>query len=247
MESCVWQSSEDPIELQSDEIHVWKIELFGSPKTLASMRLHLSADEKARAERFHFERDRDRFVIGRATLRMLLAGYLRRRPGDLAFVYGARKKPALQRRTDEEELSFNITHSGDLALCGIGWNRNIGIDAEKFRHDFATEDIARRYFSAGEMAELMGLPTALRTEGFFNCWTRKEAYVKARGEGLHIPLDSFQVSLDPGRPERFLKGVESIWHLLAIRPGPDHAAALVYSGDPSITRLFSWHSSTDAV
>src|SRR6185312_3642180 len=133
-----------------------------------------------RAARFRFDRDRDRFITARGTLRMLLARYLRKQPKDLQFLLGREGKPALVPESAGETLSFNLSHSQDVAVFAFGWHRNIGVDVERVRPDVEYEDIARHHFSAGEIQSLASLPRQKRVEGFFLCWTRKEAYIKAR-------------------------------------------------------------------
>jgi 4'-phosphopantetheinyl transferase len=129
-------------------------------------------------------------------------------------------------------------------LYAFACGREVGIDVEAIRPDFAREAIAERFFTAGEVEELRTLPAELQAVGFFNCWTRKEAYVKARGGGLQIPLDSFEVALRPGAPAQFFQGVESRWNLLAFSPEPNYVAALVFDGSPCEVRFFSFGRQT---
>ncbi len=137
-------------------------------------------------------------------------------------------------------MRFNISHSHGLAVLAFARNREIGIDLEPIRPEFAGEEIAERYFSAQELAELRALPAALRPEGFFLCWTRKEAYVKARGLGLQVPLDSFSVSLTPGQPE-ILQSVDSArWSLRSFAPAPNFVAAIVEEGQDWHPRYWNW-------
>jgi 4'-phosphopantetheinyl transferase len=124
-------------------------------------------------------------------------------------------------------------------VYAIARERNLGIDVEHVRPDSAGEDIAKRYFSAGEVNDLRPLPPEARVQGFFHCWTRKEAYLKATGMGLQIPLDSFSVSLLPGQPARFLGGVEPCWKLAAYHPADGYVAAVVYDGAPCSLKYLS--------
>jgi 4'-phosphopantetheinyl transferase len=135
-------------------------------------------------------------------------------------------------------LSFNLSHSEDVAVCAFGWNRNIGVDVEKIRQ-IDHEEIARLYFSASEIHALASLPPEKRPAGFFSCWTRKEAYVKAVGGGLEIALGSFDVSLEPGSPARFLRGVASSWSIIGFMADQQYPAALVYDGSPADIRFFT--------
>ena len=222
-----------------DEIHVWHAALDREEKVLGQLESTLSLEEKARADRFHFVNDRNRFVVARGLLRELLGRYLHEAPAGLEFSYGQHGKPALSGRNASSGISFNLSHSSGLVVYAIARERNLGVDVEHVRPDSAGEDIAKRYFSAREVSDLRTLPPEKRVEGFFHCWTRKEAYLKATGMGLHIPLDSFAVSLLPGLPAQFLGGVEPCWHLTAYHPAEGYAAAMVFDGTPSSIEFFS--------
>jgi 4'-phosphopantetheinyl transferase len=221
------------------EIHVWSAALDHEPDDLQRLEATLSREEKARANRFHFVRDKNRFVVARGRLRELLGGYLHQAPADLEFSYGPHGKPFLSPANSSTGLCFNLSHSAGLAVYAIAPERNLGIDVELVRPDYAEEDVARKYFSAQELGDLRSLPPETRDEGFFHCWTRKEAYLKARGMGLRIPLDSFAVSLLPDRPAQFVSGVEPCWNLVAYRPAEGYVGAVVYDGAPSSIDYFS--------
>jgi 4'-phosphopantetheinyl transferase len=225
--------------LQPNEIHVWRSHLSVGASEQSLLHECLTADEKERAARFHFDRDRNRFVAARGNLRSILAQYLNRRPSDLRILYGEGGKPILAPDSTGSRLGFNLSHSEDLAVLALGWERNIGIDIERIRPDVAYEDIARSHFSTGEVISLMGLAPRDRVEGFFLAWTRKEAYVKACGDGLQVPLDSFDVNLVPGKPASFLRGVDSRWQILDCLVERDYPAALVYDGAPADVRFFT--------
>ena len=164
----------------------------------------LAADEQARAERFHFERDREHFIVARGVLRAILGRYLNRAPERLSFCYGAHGKPALAGEAGADAIRFNVSHSHGVALYAVTRGREVGIDLERIRFDLAVLEIAERFFSRREVATLRTLPTEAQRQAFFRCWTRKEAYIKARGEGLSLPLDQFDVSLAPGEPAALL-------------------------------------------
>jgi len=178
-------------------------------------------------------------VAARGLLRVLLGGYLQQTPEGLEFSYGQHGKPALSGGNASSGLCFNLSHSSGLVVYAIARGRNLGIDVEHVRPDSAGEDIAERYFSAREMRDLRGLPPEARVHGFFRCWTRKEAYLKATGMGLRIPLDSFAVSLAPGQPAEFLSGVDPQWHLAAHNPAEGYAAAVAYDGAACTMKYFS--------
>jgi 4'-phosphopantetheinyl transferase len=222
-----------------DEIHVWQAALDREEKILGRLESTLSPEEKARADRFHFANDMNRFVVARGLLRELLGEYLDQSPLSLEFSYGKHGKPSLSGGNGSSGLCFNLSHSAGMVVYAIARERNLGIDVEHVRPESAGEDIAKRYFSTNEVNDLQTLPPEERVEGFFHCWTRKEAFLKATGMGLQIPLDSFAVSLLPGKPAQFLNGVEPRWHLAAYHPAEGYVAAVVYDGVPSSIKYFS--------
>lgn len=222
-----------------DEIHVWHARLDREAEALKQLESTLSPDEIARASRFHFAKDKNHYVAGRGLLRALLGKYLGQAPASLEFSYGQHGKPAIAGASATSGLSFNLSHSGGLAVYAFAKERNLGIDVERIKPDFVSEDIARRYFSTREVNDLLSLPPETRAGAFFDCWTRKEAYLKARGAGLHIPLDSFSVSLLPGQPVEFLGGVDSCWHLAAFHPTEGYPAAVVFDGAACSVNHFS--------
>jgi 4'-phosphopantetheinyl transferase len=183
----------------------------------------LSTEERARAARFHFDRDRNRFIAARGHLRELLGAMLGVPPAEIKFSYNAYGKP------ETAGLQFNVSHSEWMALMAISRSRVVGVDIERKNRAFVDDRIPERFFSPAEVQALRALPEGQQTEAFFNCWTRKEAYVKARGLGLSLALDSFDVSLAPGEPARFLRGAEG-WEIEAVSAPEGFAAAVVGSG-----------------
>ncbi len=210
--------------LSESEIHLWIESLECSPTDLLGLASILSPDERARADRFHFARHRDRFIAARGRLRQILGAYLSTEPAALAFSYNAYGKPSL-----DDQLRFNLSHSGTKAVYAIANGRELGIDIEQMQPAFANERIPEMFFSPGEVAELRSLPPDTQTLAFFRCWTRKEAYVKARAEGLSIALDSFDVSLRPDEPARFLRNGEG-WSIYSFEVEPDYLGAIVAEG-----------------
>ena len=164
----------------------------------------LAPDEQARAERFIFHKDRTHFVVARGLLRVLLGRYLQRHPQHLHFCYGPHGKPELAPDMGDDTLCFNVSHAHGLALYAVTRQRDLGVDVEHVRPGFAEEHIAERFFSPREVAVLRALPVALQSTAFFACWTRKEAFIKARGDGLSLPLDQFDVAFAPGEPAALL-------------------------------------------
>ncbi|MHB8243493.1 MAG: 4'-phosphopantetheinyl transferase family protein [Solirubrobacteraceae bacterium] len=186
--------------LPAEEVHVWSACLDRRPSTVERMRKSLAEDERARADRFRFERDRSRYIVGRALLRGLLAGYCGTEPHDLVFQYGEFDKPGLF-----DGPWFNLSHSGSTALYAFSSAAEIGVDVELDDPDFANERIAERFFSPAEVSALRALPKEAQARAFLTCWTRKEAFIKARGDGLSLPLDSFDVTLSPDTPAELLR------------------------------------------
>lgn len=174
----------------------------------------LSADERQRAGRFAFARERRRYIVARTRLRQLLGERLGAAPESLQFVYRLRGKPALERRPGQRDLRFNVSHCGEVAAYAFAEGREVGVDIEEVRALPDADDIAMRFFSRRERAAYLRLPASERAQGFFNCWTRKEAFVKALGSGLSHPLDSFDSSLIPG------------WTLRSFVPGPGLVGAV---------------------
>jgi len=194
----------------------------------------LSADERERAGRFAFGRDRRRYIVARARLRQLLGERLGAAPESLRFVYKPHGKPALARCPGQRDLRFNVSHCGEVAAYAFAEGREVGVDIEEVRELSDADDIAMRFFSRRERAAYMRLPVRERPQGFFNCWTRKEAFIKALGSGLSCPLDSFDVSFAPGRPARILRvgrvgrvaASRCGWTLRSFVPGPGLVGAV---------------------
>lgn len=230
-----------PVVLPAHEIHIWQAWLDVEQRERERLSAYLSADERARADRFVFANDREHFVVARGRLRELLGMYLERPPQSLEFRTGPYGKPTL---VDRADLRFNLTHTHGLALYAFAMNRELGIDAEKIRPEFAGEEIAERYFSAAEQSELGKLPPQLRTSAFFLCWTRKEAYVKAHGNGLQIPLSSFDVSLTPGDPARLRSTDSERWIMRSFEPAQKFVASIVGEGAAESVRF--WSADVDA-
>ena len=218
--------------LLANGVEVVATRLVVDDETLGASVPLLSADERERASRFAFERDRRRFIVGRARLRQLLAERLDARPESIALVYGARGKPAIVRSSREPDVRFNMSHCDDVAVYGLSSGREIGVDVEAIRPLREADDIAARFFSPRENVAYRALAPGERSEGFFNCWTRKEAFIKALGEGLSFPLDRFDVSLAPGEPAKILHvagtdGDECGWTMESFSPAPGFVAAVV--------------------
>jgi 4'-phosphopantetheinyl transferase len=237
-----WIAPHQHPALHRGELHIWRASLECAPAVLLDLETTLCATETARAARFHFPRDRNYFVAGRGILRGLLGAYLGKSPEGLRFVYGPQDKPDLETQDPSFPVNFNLSHSHGLAVYAFALDLALGIDVELIRPEFTGDDIAERYFSPRELAELRALPQDQRAEGFFNCWTRKEAYVKARGEGLQIPLRDFDVSLAPGKTPTLESVDSSRWCLRSFEPAPGYVAAVVAEGKDSKLLYWDWKS-----
>jgi 4'-phosphopantetheinyl transferase len=204
-------------------IEVWSLDLESPPAPFAEV---LTEAERAQAARFHFEHLRRHYTVARGALRLLLGRYLSADPALIALRTGPKGKPFV-----DAPLSFNVSHSGDLALLAFTRGPELGIDVEQFRPMPDLLPVARRFFCAEETEELMALPPPARQRAFFACWTRKEAYIKATGNGLHTPLDQFRVTLRPGEAARFVHIANDdagAWTLHDVVVPEGYAAAVAY-------------------
>ncbi len=205
----------------------------------------LAADERVRAERLRLPKDQADFILTRGMLRNILSRYLSTGPKELRFRYTKYGKPYLTGLPGVHPLRFNVSHSKGYALFAIASGRQVGVDLEWIQPDFASGEIAERFFTRGEVAALRSLPRHLHNAAFFDYWTRKEAYIKAVGKGLSIPLDQFEVSLKSedtvvllnanGKPQE-----ATHWILRQLYPLPGFAAALAVEG--TRWKLRCWHS-----
>jgi len=242
--SDLWRSTPARPLLRGDDVHVWRAALEQPSDTVQTLFGLLAPDERRRAERFYFQRDFDRFVIARGLLRTILGLYLRIGPEHLRFRYNDFGKPELMKATGRESLHFNVSHSHNRALFVIAREWEVGVDIEYLRENLASQELAECVFSPYEVGALRSLPDHQQMEGFFNCWTRKEAYIKARGEGFSFPLDCFDVSLAPGEPAALLshrKDAREIrrWSLRALPSEMGYAAAIAVESHN--WQLSCWH------
>jgi 4'-phosphopantetheinyl transferase len=240
-----WRVPPETLVLGCDEVHVWRATLDQTTSQIQNFRHSLAADEQARAERFFFERDRGHFIVARGVLRAILGGYLKRTPECLSFCYSSHGKPALAGESGGDAIRFNVSHSHGIALYAVTRGREVGIDVERIRFNLAVAEIAERFFSRREVAMLRTLPTEEQREAFFRTWTRKEACLKARGEGLSLALDQIDVSLAPGKPDAE-PGAQpdssevSRWSLQELVPAPGYVAALAVEGQGWRLACWQW-------
>ena len=229
---------------RAGELHLWRVPLPEAPEARSVEQTDLSGDERARAAAFQFDRDRNRFVRRRVALRTVLAGYLGAAPLDIEYRPGQQGKPDLAGKLAASGLTFNATSSAELALIACGRGIRIGVDAERTRADRDLPAIAHRFFSAAEYAAYCALDPAVRTEAFYRCWTRKEAVLKGVGGGLSLPLDAFDVTLNPAEPAKILRweipgAPRAAWSLHHLAPGAGYIGALATDGDPGEIRLWT--------
>ena len=185
----------------------------------------LDRDEAERSGRFRSEQLRRRYIARRGQLRELLAQYTRHTPVSIRYICNDFGKPFLE----DSDLEFNISHSANVCIVTIGHGRELGCDVEQRNPTFPSADTARAFFAPGEVRAFEMLERSRQVEAFFNCWTRKEAYIKACGYGVSIPLDSFEVSLAPGEPAALLSGCGD-WSVKSFEPAPGFQAAVVAQG-----------------
>ena len=219
------------------EIHVWHRSLAVSAAELEGLYALLDSEERQRAGRFRFENSRKAFIASHGWLRTLLGRYLDADPRSLEFTFGKRGKPAVRGAA----LRFNLSHSGAMAACAMALDEEIGIDIELIRSMSDLESIARRFFHTEECRQLLAQREEDRETAFFRCWTRKEAYIKALGDGLYAPLDRFQVTLSSGDPAAFVQidgcPAAAEWSLFGLDFGPGYAGAVAVRGTGWVVRM----------
>jgi 4'-phosphopantetheinyl transferase len=234
-----WSPGDTFPALATGELHVWQIPLDRSEKDRSLLFGYLSNDERARAARFHFNVHREQFIVGRGILRTILGGYLNLEPGKLTFAYGMRGKPGLP----DQALRFNLAHSGGLGVLALTRHGELGIDIEQLRPMENWVGVMSSFFSIAEQEAIRSLPDELGLSAFFTCWTRKEAYVKAIGAGIGVPLDRFNVSVVPGSEPRLLhvegnEAESSRWHFQNLPLPAGYIGVVAHEGKVDAVRQF---------
>lgn len=240
-----WKTPSEKLELGGDEIHVWRIPLELGSESMERLRHSLSEDELERSNSFKFQEGRRRYIAARGCLRNILAYYLGLEASKLRFVYNSHGKPELAKGYGYKSLAFNLSHSHELGLIAVAWDRQVGVDLEMIRSNVEREQLAERFFSKREVSDLRSVPDEMRERAFFACWTRKEAFIKARGQGLSLPLDQFDVSLNPQNPPVIfaIHGDEieaRKWSLFHLDPHPGYVAALAISDRDLRLHCWQW-------
>ncbi|MBG0742076.1 4'-phosphopantetheinyl transferase superfamily protein [Cylindrospermopsis raciborskii LB2897] len=236
-QSIVWQRAPENFQLCAQEVHIWKINLKVSPSEVELCRRILSGDEIARAERFYFPEHQERFIVGRAFLRKILSRYLNVEAKAIEFEYEERGKPLLGFKFKYSGICFNLSHSQQLALCGVTHHIPIGVDIESIRHTSDIENLAKRFFSVREYEVIKSVPPEQQQQVFFRYWTCKEAYLKAIGKGLS-ELSQVEIELTPNKSAR-LRVLED-WQLKELVPANNFAAAVVIASHNYLDRFEFW-------
>jgi 4'-phosphopantetheinyl transferase len=223
------------LDLSGNEVQLWRLDLPRLATGEARWHAILTRDETTRVGRFLVVRARHHFMITRAWLRLLLAAYIGGDAKQIAFGTADNGKPVLASPFDPREVTFNVSHSGEVALLAFSRRRDLGVDVEQVRSQRDLEGIARRFFSAHEQEELAAVAAEEKQNAFFRCWTRKEAYIKAKGKGLALPLSQFDVTLAPGATNALLATRPDAdeagrWSMREIEAGPGHVGALCVAG-----------------
>lgn len=238
-----WVTPPQTPPLSDDDIHVWRASLDLDSDLLHTMHTSLAPDEQARAARFKFDRDRQRFIAARGMLRAILGAYLSRQPASLSFTYGPHGKPSLNPHDNERTIQFNVSHSHGMALYAVATTREVGVDLEAVRPMADWEDIARRFFAPQEVTDILSWPKDLQQEAFFRCWTGKEAYLKARGSGMTLSLKSFDVRVAEDGPNALRSEDSHRWTLCGLSPASSYTGAVVGEGTNWRLRCWSWSGS----
>lgn len=227
-------------QISSNEVMVFQQSLRVSAQELQEYRQLLSADEKDRANRFVQEKDQRKFIVARGRLRQLIGEYMGISPKQLMFTYNSYGKPEIKSKSSI--LHFNLSHSNEMAVYVLSASFEVGIDIEYLKPHIEIEEIAKRFFSVNESTALIALPAEQKLLAFYQCWTRKEALLKALGEGLSFPLDKCEVSLAPGKPARIISIQDSEilaaeWYMQSFGISNEYVGAVVVHGHVDMVRF----------
>lgn len=237
MEQSYWGKPPADVAIYPGQVHVWCVWLNIQEDLVGELSPLLSAEEKEIAAQFRRVSDQIRYITAHARMREILGKYLDIPPENIAFAYNQYGKPDLEPTINPMELNFNLSHSKDVALLAVAVNFKVGVDVENVKRNAATEEIARRFFSSREIELLNSQPESMRDEAFFRCWTCKEAYIKARGRGMSIPLNKINISFLPESQPKILhvdgdKEENAHWSLFHLEPMDDYVGALAVEGHP---------------
>lgn len=243
-----WNFPYSKIYLNKNEVHIWRAKYSFTSKQIKNFLTLLSDDENKKAFNFYFQSDRNNYIASRAILRLILSRYIHTHPKVINFYYNYYGKPFIL----DANISFNISHSNELAVFAFSINSMVGIDVEYIHDGFNEMEIAEKFFSLSEINELKSVPQNQRKEAFFNCWTSKEAYIKAKGLSISTPLDSFDVSLLPWEPVKILirgdnNDEENNWYLQRINIGKGYSSSIALQKRPSSFKLWEWNYTIEVI
>jgi 4'-phosphopantetheinyl transferase len=243
-DDIIWSAPPGAASLDWETVHVWAMSLQVPGEEMNRLAKMLVPSERRRAQSFHFDRDRNRFVVGRGLVRTLLAHYLHTQPEAIWLEYSPNGKPLLAGRFARSGLQFNLAHCEDLALLAVARGRVVGIDLERIRVIDDAQETAAWFCSPRENYEFQSLPPDERAPAFYRLWTRKETWLKAIGQGIGQSLEKVEVSFLPGEPARFVRLPDEVgtpasgWNLQELTPATGFVAALTVPGEAA--RLFCW-------
>ena len=240
-----WAKPAAGLRLGEGEVHVWRCSRPDCRNDRQHLAELLSEEERERTRRFRRAEDRELFVISHGALRVILGGYLSANPGDLSFAVNEHGKPVLAERRREGGVTFNLSHSRDLALVAVARNREIGVDVEYMRDPKNPGQLAKRFFAEEEKLFLASHPPEEMKSAFFRCWTRKEAYVKGLGRGIGYSLSSFSVIAKDGKPATMVRDAKApaggpAWSLFCLSPGPEYLGAVAVEDFTGVPALFTY-------
>jgi 4'-phosphopantetheinyl transferase len=241
-----WGSPPQRPALRDDEVHLWFVPLQISVAEIQSLTETLSSDERMRATRFHFERDQRRFIAARGTLKRILGKYLDLAPEKVEFHYGTHGKPTVHTQAQDGALRFNLSHAHELALVAVTNAREVGVDIEHSARAVDANGIVERFFASHEQTMYESVPPGEKQELFLRYWTCKEAFAKATGQGLSLPLKQIEILLTPNSPARLASTVAGApsgrqWTLHELRPSDEQFGALVVEG-PGDFKIKFWQA-----
>jgi 4'-phosphopantetheinyl transferase len=240
-----WLPPAGDISLGDADVHIWMASIELPDATISRLSAFLSKDELERAARFLHDRHRNKYIAGRAMMRDVISRYVDDGPEDIAFAYLSHGKPELSGELRNSGIEFNLSHSGEVALCAVARNSAVGVDVEHIRELRDMQGLANRFFSSSEAEQLAREQEDQQLASFFRCWTRKEAYVKAIGQGITCPLDSFAVSLTADAPTRLLhidqdSTIAAAWTMVTIIPAQQYVGALATTGKVETVHSWVW-------
>jgi 4'-phosphopantetheinyl transferase len=238
---CRWIAPPAEISMRKGEVHVWSARLDRGTEDLGHLWTTLSRDERSRAMSFNFSRHRERFIAARGILRNVLARYLGRSAHELRFSYSASGKPALAAQSETSDIYFNLSHADDLAIYAVGRFARVGIDLERIRPELADGAVAESFFLPSELSKFQALPRKAQVQSFFANWTAREAYVKARGDGLSEGPSKFEI-LRTAHEEvpTLLDPSGAAWSLYQWNVHRHYVAALVLEKGHWRLRFWQW-------